>query len=215
MNSVIYIVIMMIIGVAIGVATMCLGQAYYEGRFKELMPEVKLYGMVQMLIPTVAAGLFAWYGYDVLKVAELTILLAVLILGGKIDKHTRIIPNILVVVLFAQKIFFLVCRFAFDKEQFAQDVVYGISGLLVMLVTFTLVRTIYKQSIGMGDIKLMVALGFNLGIMRSMYILLVASVVAVFGTVVGMARKKVNAKDSFSFGPSSAFGGALVLILGI
>lgn len=207
--------IMMIVGLLTGLATLFLGQGYYQRRFEEAMPDIKLYRVIQLVIPVAVAGLFARYEYDALRSGQLIVLASLLILAGKIDKHEKIIPNAIIGVLLLTKAVALAIEFIFGRSDFAADFANGFLGFAVMAITLSVVRLIYKSSIGMGDIKLMVVIGLYLGVMRSMYILLVASIAAMAVSLVSMARKKMGMKDGLSFGPSIALGGLIVLILGI
>ncbi|MBQ8166376.1 MAG: prepilin peptidase [Lachnospiraceae bacterium] len=208
-------VIMMLIGLLIGLATYVLGQEYYSRRFDENMPKLKGYMVAQIALPVIAAFCFDRFDYDCLYSAQLMVLMSLLILAGKIDKHKRIIPNIIVITLLAVRILALGVLSIMDRQGFAEELANCLCGFTVMLVTFILVRLVYKNSIGMGDIKLMVVVGLYLGIMRSMYVLLLASVLAVIVSLTSMARKRMGLKDSLSFGPNIAIGGVVVLILGI
>lgn len=209
------IFIMMIMGMAVGVATFYLGQDYYESRFEIPMPNIKIYRGMQVVIPSVAAGLFTWYGYDLLKAVQLVFLIALLLLAGKIDKHNRIIPNALIGVLMMFRILAFIIWFFLDRQQLASELTSGLCGFFVMTIIFSLLRLMYKQSIGMGDIKLMIVIGLYVGLMRSLYILLIAAIGAVVVSMVAMIKRRMTIKDSLSFGPSIALGGIVILIIGI
>ncbi|MBQ8317623.1 MAG: prepilin peptidase [Lachnospiraceae bacterium] len=209
------VIIQMIVGMLIGLSTLMLGQEYYRNRFKTSMPDVKVYGIAQVTLPMVMAGLFCRYGYHLLISLQLVILMSLLLLAAKIDKHNMIIPNGIIVVLLATKTVLWLMFYLIDLKHFAEDISQGLCGLVVMAVTFLVLRLAYKGGIGMGDIKLMVVVGLYLGVMRSMYVLLVASMAAVVISLMSLAKGKLKVKDSLSFGPSIALGGVIVLILGI
>ena len=204
-----------LIGMIIGFATYLLGQEYYTRRFGVTMPNKGIYRLMQITIPAVAAGLFCIYGYSLWNITQLVILTSLILLAAKIDKHHKVIPNDLIGILVIVKLMIFGCQFFVDKVELASDFSNGVCGLVTITITFVILRFMYKQSIGMGDIKLMMVIGLYLEMMRSMYVLLLSSIVAVTVCLLAMAKKRMTRKDSMSFGPSIAFGSIAIMILGI
>ena len=79
---------------------------------------------------------------------------------------------------------------------------------------FAISKAISKNGVGMGDIKLVGALGLYLRTYALMGVLLVALVsIAIYG-LIKVILKKACVKDEIPFGPFVAFGVTACMILG-
>lgn len=104
-------------------------------------------------------------------------------------------------------------------EVFVQDVVIWqllvdiVVGALIPVLFFLLMRALFKNSIGMGDVKLFGLTGLYLGLEGNLglifYTLIIAFVVALFLLI----SKKKGRKDSIPFGPCILLGTFLTLII--
>lgn len=68
-----------------------------------------------------------------------------------------------------------------------------------------------RRSIGMGDVKLIIALGLFLGPFKSFYLLFHASWIAALAAVVGILLKRVNPHQEIPFIPFIAAGYLLAI----
>jgi leader peptidase (prepilin peptidase)/N-methyltransferase len=88
--------------------------------------------------------------------------------------------------------------------------ILGYSGLWLLN---SLYRALKKQNgIGMGDAKLLAALGAWLGLHALPSILLIASLTGLIGGVVWLQWNKQNHRASFPFGPFLAIAGIIELL---
>lgn len=86
------------------------------------------------------------------------------------------------------------------------------AGLVLLLsLAYSAIRGV--QGMGMGDVKLLVAMGTFLGVYSLMALFVGTVAGAVYG-VVSAARSKEGGAHRFPFGPFLAFGGATVLFFG-
>jgi len=97
---------------------------------------------------------------------------------------------------------------------FFQDSVIGaILGYASLWLLNTLYRLIKKQDgIGMGDAKLLAALGAWLGWFALPEILLMASLTGLIGGFIWLQWNKQNHRSAFPFGPFLAIAGIIELL---
>ena len=87
-------------------------------------------------------------------------------------------------------------------------------GGLGMLAVLGLCRLVSRGGVGMGDVKLLSAMGLLLGLYGSMCVLLYAQLAALVWAVVLLVRRKASWKDTLPFAPFFTAGFLLCLILG-
>ena len=89
-------------------------------------------------------------------------------------------------------------------------VIFGYSGLWLLNALY---RTLKKQNgIGMGDAKLLAALGAWLGWQTLPGILLIASLTGLIGGLIWLIWNKQNHRAAFPFGPFLAIAGIIELL---
>ena len=89
----------------------------------------------------------------------------------------------------------------------------GIIGALGAGGVFFLIAYFYPDGMGLGDVKLVAALGIYLGYPGVFYAIFIASLLGVFLGGINFLRGKKSLKDPIPFGPFLA-GGSLVVLLG-
>ncbi|TFG47639.1 MAG: prepilin peptidase [Anaerolineales bacterium] len=88
-----------------------------------------------------------------------------------------------------------------------------LGGLVGFGVLF-LIALIAPGAMGMGDVKLILFLGFIIGFPEIVITLFLAFVVGGLVAGVLLAQKKIGKKDSIAFGPYLAFAGVITLLVG-
>lgn len=83
-----------------------------------------------------------------------------------------------------------------------------------MLAVLGLCRLISRGGVGMGDVKLLSAMGFLLGLYGSICVLLYAQLAALVCAVILLVSRKATWKDTLPFAPFFTAGFLLCLILG-
>ena len=143
----------------------------------------------------------------------MTVISVSLIIAG-IDYREKIIPNEAVVfILSVSCIFILINVFTNTIEALA----IFIDSAVAMLIgsgLFAISKAISKNGVGMGDIKLVGALGFYLRTYTLMGVLIVSLVsIALYG-LFKVFTKKATTKDEIPFAPFIAFGVTACMLLG-
>lgn len=123
-----------------------------------------------------------------------------------IDFNYRILPNKIVIFL---AIAGSVLSFLNPLSDFWMNF---ISGLLSLFFFYTLTALYYKfkkiEGLGMGDVKLISALGFTLGLHGLVYTLLFASCLGLcYGVILAYKEKTAILKTAIPFGPFLCLAG--------
>jgi leader peptidase (prepilin peptidase)/N-methyltransferase len=133
---------------------------------------------------------------------------AALVLLTAIDLDRRLLPNVIVLPTLA---LVLILQIAFYPDRTLEWVLAALAAALFFFIPLL----VYPSGMGMGDVKLAALLGAVLGKAVAVAIfagLLAAAAVA----LVVVAREGLGArKKAIAFGPFLAFGGLLVLFLGV
>lgn len=120
------------------------------------------------------------------------------------DFKSRQIPdtvNILIVVIGFVKIIVL-----------AEMRKSSIVGFVCAAVLMTICKLVMKDGLGAGDVKLISALGFFLGISRFIPFMVITSLVSVIVATVMVILKKMKKNDSLPFAPLVLVGYILNMI---
>lgn len=206
---------LMIAGVGILCLTLLGGSRYYQRRFeKEALFQIRHYIAYALLLGA-APFLFWDYGYGVLKILKLLILMSMLIVIGKIDKQERIIPNMLLLILIICRFLLLVGELLSYPQQGFVILLSIFLGMVYGSVIFLVAKLMVPKSIGMGDVKLFGVIGAYLGSSGIFQAMVVSLFIAMIYGLIMIVRKKLTMKDSLTFGPYIAIGTILVLILGV
>ena len=141
-------------------------------------------------------------------------IILVLVLGylAYVDLRTFRLPDAITLPLILCGLFFN----AFSEQRFTsfQDSVIGaILGYISLWTLNALYRLAKKQDgIGMGDAKLLAALGAWLGWFALPGILLIASLVGLIGGLAWLKWNKQSHRSAFPFGPFLAIAGIIELL---
>lgn len=128
------------------------------------------------------------------------------------DLRTFRLPDIITLpLIFAGILFNVMANQRFTS--FQDSIVGAILGYTGLWLLNALYRTVKKQDgIGMGDAKLLAALGAWLGCQSLPSILLIASLTGLIGGVVWLIWNKQNHRAAFPFGPFLAIAGIIELL---
>lgn len=122
------------------------------------------------------------------------------------DFREHIIPNEVIVTLLSLRVIFYIWEFIELQNRFFQVLTNSLMSFLLIGLFLIAVRLIAKDSIGFGDIKLMITMavyqGF-MGVFSSIFLsLLIMSIVG----IVLLVTKKKKKKDTMAFAPSVLVG---------
>ena len=129
------------------------------------------------------------------------------------DMQLKIIPNMCVVAALAAKIISFIVDFILYRDRFRDSIVFsfivGAAGFLFLFV----MSKITHDGIGMGDVKLLSAIGFLCGLKTLFFTVLLAFIFASIFSLVLILMKKKSIKDSIPFGPMFWVGFQIAVLL--
>lgn len=158
--------------------------------------------------------LFDQYHYGPLKVIRYLLLLALLYPIAIQDAKEKIIPNRwLIYILISRGILFVAEIICFP-DLWIENIKFTLLGGMVSGMIFFMAYVISRHAIGMGDVKLFAVIGMCLGF-KTTYLVMVVSLIlsALYGGGMVLMKKK-SMKDEIAFGPFSAVGTLIVLLIG-
>ena len=138
-------------------------------------------------------------------------LIAILVYLAYYDLRTFRLPDVITLPLILLGLLFN----SLSNQRFIsfQDAIIGaILGYSCLWLLNLLYRTVKKQDgVGMGDAKLLAALGAWLGWFALPSILLIASLTGLIGGIIWLQWNKQNHRSAFPFGPFLAIAGIIEL----
>lgn len=143
----------------------------------ELIPQIKLLTLVMVILPVAA-----------------------------IDLRLQKIPNQFMLAALVLRVLIYIPEFIISASAAFATLMDNLLGAVIIGAFFLLLLLIFKNSIGMGDIKLFAIMGLYQGLwgaINSVFFSLVVSFVLSVGLLI--SRKK-GRKDTISFGPSILLG---------
>ena len=139
-------------------------------------------------------------------------LIAVLVYLAYYDLRTFRLPDVITLPLILLGLLFN----SLSNQRFIsfQDAIIGaILGYICLWLLNLLYRIVKKQDgVGMGDAKLLAALGAWLGWFALPSILLMASLSGLIGGIIWLQWNKQNHRSAFPFGPFLAIAGIIELL---
>lgn len=168
---------------------------------------------VVSFICALAIKLLYGSGMEILDLVKYIVVLLGLLSAMIIDMHTYKIPNIIVGIVLIIGIMLLIPEFILYRENFVITLIMSVVGLLVCFVLFYVLARITKNGMGMGDVKLISALGWMLGLTNTLVTLVLALIICTFVAIFLICFKKKKKQDSVPFGPFIFWGYMLMLLI--
>lgn len=150
----------------------------------------------------------------ILKIAEIVYILIELFFVAKLDYKEKIIKNQSILRILYFGVLFLVLRVIFYKTPIFSEIRESIFGLLFAGGLFFFARLISKNSVGMGDVKIMLSMGFFFGLYSIIAILMLTLVTMSIYNITRLILKKTNLREEVAFAPYLLVGTVLALLLG-
>lgn len=204
-----------IIGIVISSILLCYKTNYLIKRIKK--QEIKnplhtfkcyLGWIVAVIVATTYfMGFFVYNisGYY-LQLIDLTLTLIIIAL---IDVKWRVIPNCFIIsVLLSQ----LTMSYAVSM---IQPTIMNVIISVILLVVLMIISKLSNEQIGMGDIKLIVAINIVYGLSFSIYSLIISMIVMLLTTVPLLILKKIKLKSEIPFAPFYMIGTSVYIILSL
>lgn len=181
-------------------------------------PAPKLLALVSILtICTIGLFFYGQYrmehgGMEALKNAGVFLWLAMI---AWIDWKEKIIPNKLILAALLVWLVMFVIEVLFTSVKFSQTLLFSLMGGGVCAGVMLLISLAVKDALGMGDVKMVFALGLFMGLMNTFAIILLSMIIMSITAMVLLVMKKVNRKTAIPMAPFVFFGLALNLLMGM
>lgn len=179
-----------------------------------LEKDALIFCVIYALTGLAAGFLYFHYGYEVTEIIRNLVVMLLLIAVARIDRRKSIIPNKAVLFLLVFQIVLLCVEFFLSRDMFVENLFSSIIGLLIGLVTFLVGYFISRQGMGLGDVKLIAAMGFCLGDNSIVVIIMFSLMISAIYGIVQLVRKKKKYKDEIPFAPFLAIAATALLLLG-
>lgn len=150
----------------------------------------------------------AVWGYGRWCVAALMLLPAMII-----DQRSHRIPNLIVLAGFIGGVVLLGLEFVFQRETAGKSLITGLIGAAFCMVLLYIMARLTKEGIGMGDVKLISALGWLLGLVSALIALFLALVLCALTAAVLLISKKKGKNDFLPFAPFLFMGYTMMMLL--
>ncbi|MGN0141220.1 MAG: prepilin peptidase [Roseburia sp.] len=140
--------------------------------------------------------------YSLHELAAIELMLAGMLLGvaAIIDGFIHKIPNFIVAIGFFIRLLFFIPEWI-CYEDFWFEIAADALAMILFFVIFLLVSVITKHGFGMGDVKLICALGFWVGTAATFYTLAFGMFYCMLTAIGLLLLHKKTMKDYIPFGP--------------
>jgi leader peptidase (prepilin peptidase) / N-methyltransferase len=193
-----------------------LSYAVLNGRCRDCRaPISRRYPLVEGLTAFVVLAVLAVYGLSVPFLAY-SVLCLFLIPIAFIDWDTGFIPDKLVIPASIMGIFFLIVfHFANWKVTWKSGLIGAFAGGALILFFMVVGKAILKKdTMGMGDLKMLVMIGLYVGFPAVWLSLFFGGVVASIFILASIAMKRIQWKSTIPFGPFIAIGTLTYVLVG-
>lgn len=179
---------------------------------RDIIKQISIIALLSVFCSTLSFVLFVAC-VDKLQFLRFIVVLIALLSALIIDYKLHIIPNFLVFALLGVGLIFLGVEFFTDKEAVIYSVIASLCGLAICLIIFYILARITKNGIGFGDVKLIAAIGFVLGLSHTISLVMFSLIICCVIAIILIVTKKKNKNDCLPFAPFLFFGYVLYLLL--
>lgn len=136
-----------------------------------------------------------------ITIIKLFLTMEMLISASIIDKQIKKIPNKLVVSAYLIRVILFVPEYFLFNDTFFRVLMGSVFGFAISFFVFFLMSILTKSGIGMGDVKLVSAMGCLIGLSGTFFSVFYGMVVCMFMAIGFIAFKKRKVKDKIAFAP--------------
>lgn len=140
-------------------------------------------------------------------------LVAVMFVVALVDYEKQIIPNKIILVALALRCAFYMAELVTLTDGFWALLKNDLKACLIVAVFFIIGVLVMRNSIGMGDIKLMLVMCFYQGFYGVISSLFFSLLVAFFLAIFLLVTRKKSRKDAIPFAPSILIGTAVSVFM--
>lgn len=153
------------------------------------------------------------YSIDLVTRLNLISLVLLILPVAAIDLRLQKIPNVFLIAGFAIRCAFLAMMYIQNIKNAWSTTKDSLLGALIIGLFFLFLLIVFKNSIGMGDVKLFALMGFYQGLWGVINSVFFSLVVSFFISIALLITKKKNRKDTISFGPSIYLGTIIAMCM--
>ena len=152
-----------------------------------------------------------FYDKTLLEQMKLLVLVGLLFPMAAVDYRYHQIPNQMLLIGLIIRIILWAAELFIDSTNAIQVGVNGVLGAAIIGGFFLLILLFFKNSIGMGDIKLFALMGLYQGLWGLVNSVFYSLCVIFLLSICLLVTKKKKRKDAISFGPSILIGTILAI----
>lgn len=155
----------------------------------------------------------AVYKLDAISQIKLLVLVLIIFPIAAIDLKLQKIPNCFILSALVIRGLIYIAEFIISVPAAFSTLKDGFLGAIILGGFFLLLLLIFKNSIGMGDIKLFVVMGLYQGLWGAINSVFFSLIVSFFISISLLIGKKKGRKDTIPFGPSVLLGIIIAIAL--
>ncbi len=148
----------------------------------------------------------------VTRMSLITLVLLILPVSA-VDMRLQKIPNIFLVVGLAVRVVYLAVMYIQDVGNAWIVTKDSLIGAVIIGLFFLFLLIVFKNSIGMGDVKLFALMGLYQGLWGAINSVFFSLLVSLFVSIALLITKKKGRKDTISFGPSIYLGTIIAMCI--
>lgn len=212
-------IVLSLILLAVGYVSVCCylnGAKINEIKIKSL--KLTKTRLTYILVGIVTIGVLVFclnttYSIDLITRLSLITLVLLILPVSAIDMRLQKIPNVFLLVGLAIRIVYLAVMYIQDAGNAWIITKDSLIGAVVIGLFFLFLLVVFKNSIGMGDVKLFALMGLYQGLWGVINSVFFSLVVSFFVSIALLITKKKGRKDTISFGPSIYLGTIIAMCM--
>lgn len=147
-----------------------------------------------------------YYNRDLTQQLKLLSIMLIILPNAAVDFRIHKMPNVFMVAGLVLRLLLFAVEFFLKSSTFLNTVIDSLIGGVIIGVFFFLLLIIFKNSIGMGDVKLFALMGLFQGLWGAVNSIFFSLIVTFFLSIYLLITKKKKKKDTISFGPEIYLG---------
>lgn len=183
-------------------------------RWREISVKQWLGSALFAVLTGICCSRMLGYGLHWVNILKLLICMELLLAAAIVDFYTKKIPNKLVLGLLALRAIIFIPEYFCDGLDFMNVLIACLIGFFGCLVVFYLLSVLTKGGFGMGDVKLIAAMGAMIGISGTLYSILFGMLICMLAAVGLLILRKKGMKDQLPFGPFIYMGFLIAVSIG-
>jgi len=176
--------------------------------------DYRLFLACELLAGFIVVVFMNYHSYTLFSALNVISFTALLLPVAYVDFKKKLIPNKMLVCMAVVRLLLLFGELFFQETELMNYLISSALSIVLFCGIFFLISVVFKNSIGMGDVKLFGVLSIYFGMYGTLHILMYAMIVTFFYACYLLATKKKEKKDEISFAPMVLFGTLITLIAG-